>query len=181
MTNEAASGFGERVKIFANDSSACGSITRLQEGKRTEMVFHLQNDKVVYVLAGQVRLIVIDEGVGKRQDLSTGASLSIKAGVVHQFEGITGSILVEFGTNSAAYTTESTDTRIVEKGSAAATVEEAPAAPDTPSVVMSEEDKAQLDAAVEKAEEELAEAKTTPPKKKRRRKKRVTKTTKTTE
>lgn len=166
--NKPQAGFGERIKIHGVDSPACGSITKLHEGKKTEMHFHLCNDKVIYVLGGTVGLIVIDNGVFKRQNLQAGASVAIKRGLVHQFEGVTNAVLVEFGSYPEAYKADGEDFIVVEKGSAASTVAENPE-PDTPSIVMSDEDKSNLESAVEAAEESLE--KTTPTKKKRRKKK----------
>lgn len=115
MENEP--GFGDRVKVFSDDSNACGSITRLVKGKSAEMHFHLTNDKVVYILSGTVEMAVIKDGVYKHQILAPGASVSIKAGVVHQLKAVEDSIIVEFGTNPRTYDLDGKDVHIIDNGS----------------------------------------------------------------
>lgn len=144
-------GFGSRVRIHGSQDSptnACGAIYEIVTGKKTEMMYHLKNEKIVYVLRGQVRLWVIQDGILKNKDFSTGQTVMVTPGLAHQFEAIEQSILVEFGTNQQAYAGEGLeDVFIVEKGTP-------PVEDQTPSIVMTDEDKARVEEAVEQVTEE---------------------------
>lgn len=163
-------GFGDRVRVFAPDSNACGSIVKIGAGNKTEMTFHLNNDKIIYILGGRVKLIIIDQGVFKHQTLEHGASVSLKAGVVHQLEALEEAVAVEFGTYVGAYDKDGNDNRIVEKGTTLEEEVEVIDVADT-SVVMTDDDRAKLEEAVAQAESDMAEEVAKPAKKKRRRRK----------
>lgn len=112
-------GFGNRVKIRGseeNPSKACGAVLEINAGKKSEMMFHLKNDKVLYVLVGKINIVVIQDGALKRKEFDRGESVAINPGFVHQIEAIEDSIVVEFGTNPEAYTESPKDTVVIEKG-----------------------------------------------------------------
>lgn len=157
-------GFGNRVRIHGNSenpSNACGAVLEVKAGLKTEMMFHLKNDKILYMLMGKAKLIVIQDGVLKGRDFNQGESLSIPPGLAHQVEAIENSVIVEFGSCPEAYSEPQSDIRVIEKGTRADTEEQAS------SVIMTEEDRAKVEEAIDEAEKEL----TQPVKKKRRRRK----------
>jgi mannose-6-phosphate isomerase-like protein (cupin superfamily) len=146
-------GFGSRVRVFGTGevpSAACGAVLEVKEGKKTEMMFHLDNEKILYILMGSVYVIIIQDGVVKKKLFQRGESISISRGLVHQFEAAENSLLVEFGTNPNAYTdaVEGTerDFMVVEKGSP---IEEEPTEPGY-NVIMTDADKQNVEETKEK-------------------------------
>lgn len=164
-------GFGARTRVHGSDStpsSACGAVLEIESGKKTEMAFHLHNDKILYVMMGKVDVVVIRDGVIQRSEFSKGSSFVVSPGLVHQFEAKENTVMIEFGTNPEAYKNEMKDTFVIEKGTAPPVVEE----PKDPgfNVIMTDEDRAKAKEDSDVVEEKPAKAaKKT---KKRRRKKR---------
>jgi mannose-6-phosphate isomerase-like protein (cupin superfamily) len=159
-------GFGNRARIFGSSdvaSTACGAVLEIGAGKKTEMMFHVKNDKILYVLAGKLDVLVISDGVLKKKEFNRGESIAISPGLVHQLEAVENSIVIEFGTEPNAYRSLS-DVFVVEKGTQ----------PQPKELVLSEEDKVRVEEAVEKAKE-IVEAKKPKPVKKKTTKKKATK------
>jgi mannose-6-phosphate isomerase-like protein (cupin superfamily) len=164
-------GFGNRARVFGSKdiaSTACGAVLEINAGKKTEMMFHVKNDKILYVLVGKLDVLVINDGVLKKKEFNRGESIAITPGLVHQLEAVENSIVIEFGTEPNAYR-DLSDMFVVEKGTQ----------PQPKELVLSEEDKARVEEAVEKAKE-IVEAKKPKPVKKKTTKKKTTPRKKTT-
>lgn len=112
-------GYGNRVRVYdaaeTNAGNACGALHEVMAGNKTPMVFHMCNEKIVYVLNGKVNVIIIQGGTFKLRECNRGESIAIPAGVPHQFEALEDSLLVEFGTFRGAYS-GGEDTTVIQKG-----------------------------------------------------------------
>ena len=112
-------GYGNKVRVYGaadgDRSNACGAIHDIHKGKKTHMLLHLKNDKIMYVLSGKVTLYVIEDGIMKQRECVSGESIAISPGLPHQFEALEDSLLVEFGTNPRVYI-DGRDTTVVQLG-----------------------------------------------------------------
>jgi len=169
-------GFGRRIRIHGSEeipSSACGAVLELEAGKRTEMMFHMYNQKILYVLFGKVNVLVIKDGVLKKKEFSQGESISVFPGLVHQIEAKENSVVIDFGTDSRAYMGSTpSDVYVIEKGTP----------PQPKEVELTEEERARVEEAIDAAKKELVDDKQPEPEKpvvkkktKRTRKKKTTK------
>jgi len=167
-------GFGRRVRVHGSSevpSSACGAVLEIEAGKRTEMMFHMHNQKILYVLFGKVDVLIIKDGVLKKKEFVQGESISVFPGLVHQIEAKENSVVIDFGTDSRAYMGSSpSDVYVIEKGTP----------PEPKEVEMTEEEKSRIEEAIDAAKKELVDDKQPQQvevKKKTRRKKKTSKKT----
>ena len=129
-------GYGRKVVVKHEEFCMGGNILEIEVGKRTDMIFHLQNRKIVYVLLGKVNVIVLTDGKMAKMEMNKGASFAVKEGLIYQIEGVEKSVIVEFLSH---LDDKNPDVRCVSKGSVEEIV--APAAP-AANVVMTKEDNA---------------------------------------
>lgn len=108
-------GYGKRVVVQMEGQSPGGTILEMNAGKKTDMTFHIDTDKVVYLLSGEIMAWVVKDGQMASLSLKPGASFYVKRGLVHQFESVSPSILVEFTSDTHMY---EQDQNIVSKGTA---------------------------------------------------------------
>lgn len=99
-------GYGKRVVVSASDSHVGGIVHEIEKGKRTDMLFHLYDEKVVYVMSGKLKVWVIKDGQISSLVVQPGASFFVRAGLPHQFEAEETSIMVEFISNIQNYKEE---------------------------------------------------------------------------
>ncbi|HEX5187018.1 MAG TPA: hypothetical protein VFV86_09020 [Nitrososphaeraceae archaeon] len=77
-------------------SGVGGRILKLDTGDKTDMVFHLDTLKVLYILFGNIKLSVIKDGRITNVELVNNNSFSVARGTVYQLEAIEDSLIVEF-------------------------------------------------------------------------------------
>lgn len=111
-------GYGKRVVVsaLAQDSRLGGAILEINKGKRTDLRFHMQNSKIIYLMSGQLRVWVLKEGQMTSLTVDPGASFFVRNGVMHQLEALENSIAVEFVSNVELY--DDGDEHIVALGTA---------------------------------------------------------------
>lgn len=140
-------GYGKKIVAKMDGFSVGGTIMEIAEGKKTDMVFHVDIDKVVYLLGGELTAYVLRDGKMAGMTLKPGASFYVRRGLVHQFEAVKASIVVEFVSDINQY---EKDINIITRGTVLPPVEPGELAKMTP------EDEAKLE------EEEAKPVKKTP-------------------
>lgn len=162
-------GYGARVYITSKECPHVGGcIHEIDEGKKTDLMFHIHSNKIFYVLFGKVKTTLVRDGQINAVEVEKGGSFVIKPGLVYQLQGVEKSVVVEF---SDFHGTGLDDKFIVSKGTQ---VEKLTTKhPLQLSPEMSKEQLEELRAAGEKVlEERAAQTKTT---KKKTTKKKTTK------
>jgi len=129
---EGKTGFGQKIIVKHSEWNLGGAVLEIEPGKRTDMVFHLQTRKVLYVLLGKINVVVLTDGKMAKVEMKKGASFAVKEGLIYQLEAVEKAVVVEFLSH---FDDTNPDVRCVSRGSVDAPV--APAA----NVVMTEEDK----------------------------------------
>ena len=95
-------GFGKHVVVDAENSTVGGAVLEIEPGKRTDTIFHMQYEKVMFVLSGKIKATVIKDGRMSTIDVVAGQSFYVKPGLVHSLEAIERSVVIEF-TNTDMY------------------------------------------------------------------------------
>jgi quercetin dioxygenase-like cupin family protein len=96
-------GYGKLALVNHADSVAAGAVLEIEKGKKTDMIFHRLGHKLVYVLAGKLKVSVLRDGILNAIGVNAGASFYIKPGLIYQFEAIEKAIVVEFAENINVY------------------------------------------------------------------------------
>jgi quercetin dioxygenase-like cupin family protein len=165
-------GFGRRIRIHGSEeipSSACGAVLEIEAGKRTEMMFHMHNQKILYVLSGKVDVLIIKNGMLKKKEFGQGESISVSPGLVHQIEAKENSVVIDFGTDDRAYMgSDPLDVHIIERGTP----------PQPKEIELTEEEKKRVAEAIDAAKKELVDDKQPKPEKPATKKKTKRKTKK---
>jgi quercetin dioxygenase-like cupin family protein len=107
-------GYGKRIVVIAEGIAAGGAVLEIEKGKQTDMVFHMKTDKAIYVMSGLLKVRVLKDGQVTTLNVKPGISFFVRAGLVHQFEAIEDSIVVEFVSDTALYS--NSDESIVSLG-----------------------------------------------------------------
>jgi len=81
--------------IFAENERYAGKILHLDPGHRLSLQYHERKDETLYVLSGEVRLMVEEEGQMAERVLSPGETYRIRPGVRHRMSSAGGAELVE--------------------------------------------------------------------------------------
>lgn len=140
--------FGTRIVARNKDHNLGGAVMKIEAGKKTDLCFHLDVSKVVYVMNGNVKMVIVKDGRSKGLDLSPGSSFYINRGLVYQLEAVTDSIVVEFPSDAnRLYGVEgeaTPDVNIVSKGFVATSAPTAEPAPGS-AIRMTDEDKEKLE------------------------------------
>ena len=89
-------GFGNKTLVKHENEYLGGAILEIEAGKKTDMAFHRLTDKLVYVLMGKLAVTVLKDGKMSTIAVDAGNSFFVRAGLVHQLEGLTKAIVVEF-------------------------------------------------------------------------------------
>jgi len=106
-------GYGKKIVAKIEGQSVGGTILEIGEGKKTDMAFHIDTDKIVYLLGGELKALVLKDGKMGAILLKPGASFFIKRGLVHQFEAVQASVIVEFVSDIHLY---ENDLNVITKG-----------------------------------------------------------------
>lgn len=96
-------GYGKRIVVSAADTPIGGAMLEIDEGKQTDMIFHMNTDKILYVLQGLLKVRVLKDGQITTLNVKPGVSFYIRAGVVHQLEALEISVVLEFVSDTALY------------------------------------------------------------------------------
>ncbi len=153
--------YGKKALVNFESASPGGAILSITKGNMTDMLFHMDHEKLVYVVAGTIRARVLKDGTIIPTLVSAGHDFYVKRGLVHQFEALTDVLLVEFVDGATSY---EEDAVVVAKFRPQPTAEEGEFAKMTP------EDEAKLE-----EQTEAEEPPTKPTRKKRTTKKKTTK------
>lgn len=130
--------YGNRITVYNKDHDIGGAILSIEEGKSTDMIFHVETRKMLFVLSGKIKLVIIKDGKMKAIEMNQNAALHVGPGTVYQLEGLENSVLVEFAQSpTKVYGEEPSDVFTVGLGTPAA-AEVEPGA----NVLMNEEDQA---------------------------------------
>ncbi len=93
-------GWGRELWI-ANNPLYCGKILEVKKGKRCSIHYHKRKDETFYILSGRVQMKLHPKGYpGQEQSfiMREGDILHLTPGMIHQFEGITDSRILEVST-----------------------------------------------------------------------------------
>ena len=73
-----------REEIFAENERYAGKILRLSAGQSLSLQYHERKDETLYVLEGDVLLLVEEDGAMRERKLAPGESYRIRPGVKHR-------------------------------------------------------------------------------------------------
>lgn len=81
--------------IFAENERYAGKLLVLEPGHRLSLQYHERKDETIYVLDGEVQLLVDIEGEMRELTLKAGESHRIRPGVRHRMSALVRCTLVE--------------------------------------------------------------------------------------
>ena len=81
--------------VFAENERYAGKILHLEPGHQLSLQYHERKDETVYVLSGEVYLLVEEGGVMVERRLARGEAYRIRAGVKHRMRADAPCDLVE--------------------------------------------------------------------------------------
>ena len=84
-----------REEIFAENERYAGKILHLSAGHSLSLQYHERKDETLYVLEGEVRLLVGVEGAMRELILGCGSAHRIQPGTLHRLRSDAGCVLVE--------------------------------------------------------------------------------------
>lgn len=105
-------GYGKCALVAHEGFHVGGAVLEIEAGKKTDMVFHLLGGKLLYLLSGKLKVMVLKDGVVNSINVPAGASFYIRPGLMYQLEAIDKSLAIEF----AQVETFTTDISCVVKG-----------------------------------------------------------------
>lgn len=105
-------GYGKCALIAHEGFHVGGAVLEIEAGKKTDMIFHLFGGKLLYLLSGKLKVMVLKDGVVNSINVPAGASFYIRPGLVYQLEAIEKALAIEF----AQVETFTTDISCVVKG-----------------------------------------------------------------
>lgn len=108
-------GYGRRALVAHEGCHVGGAIVEIEAGKKTDMVFHLNGGKLLYLLSGKLKVLVLKDGIVNSVNVPAGTSFYIRPGLIYQLEAIEKALAVEF----AEVQTFTTDINCVVKGTQA--------------------------------------------------------------
>ena len=84
-----------REVIYASTELYIGKIIEINAGARLSLQYHEAKDETIYVLDGQLRLVIGDSAETlETRDLQEGASVRVHTGQVHRYEAPHGAVNV---------------------------------------------------------------------------------------
>jgi len=81
-----------------NDEKYCGKKLILKAGKSSSLHFHVKKYETLYVESGQVKMEIVRDAVRETIVMNPGDFLEVTPGLVHRFEGVVDSEIMEFST-----------------------------------------------------------------------------------
>jgi mannose-6-phosphate isomerase-like protein (cupin superfamily) len=108
-------GYGKRMSIGHEGFGVGGAVLDMDAGKKTDMVFHRVNGKLLYLLSGNLKVVVLRDGVASSVNVEAGMSFYVRPGLVYQLEAVSRAIVIEFAQPEAF----SSDIYCITKGSQA--------------------------------------------------------------
>ncbi len=109
-------GYGKRAVVNAEGTHVGGAIHEIEKGKRTDMLFHIDITKVVYVMSGKLKVWVLRDGQVSSLMVEPGASFFVRPGLPHQLEAEETAIVVEFVSDTDVFK-DGKRTMIIGRGS----------------------------------------------------------------
>lgn len=73
-----------REEIFAENERYAGKLLHLEAGHALSLQYHEKKDETLYVLEGELRLEVEEDGLMRDRTLSAGESYRIRPGIKHR-------------------------------------------------------------------------------------------------
>jgi mannose-6-phosphate isomerase len=84
-----------REEIFAENERYAGKLLHLSAGHSLSLQYHERKDETLYVLEGEVVLLVEEEGGMRERRLQPGEAYRIRPGVKHRMRADRSCVLVE--------------------------------------------------------------------------------------
>ena len=86
--------------IWASNELYAGKILHITAGHRLSVQYHVQKDETVYLLAGEIKYCVQQEGSDAPQDmqLKVGDAFRVRPGTIHYMEAVTDCDVLEAST-----------------------------------------------------------------------------------
>src|SRR5919109_3410503 len=84
--------------IWARTDRYVGKILHIEPGHVLSLQYHNKKDESIYVLAGEIILRLQRDGALSEQRLTQGTAFHIEPKLIHQFEAVTASDLLEAST-----------------------------------------------------------------------------------
>lgn len=75
-----------REVVFAENDRYAGKILELEAGHCLSLQYHERKDETIYVLEGEMRLTLKEDGVERERTMRAGESCRIRPGVIHRMQ-----------------------------------------------------------------------------------------------
>lgn len=84
-----------REEIFAENERYAGKILHLSAGHSLSLQYHERKDETLYVLEGEVLLLVEEEGAMQERRLGPGQAYRIRPGIKHRMRAARACVIFE--------------------------------------------------------------------------------------
>ena len=84
-----------REEIFAENERYAGKILHLSAGHSLSLQYHERKDETLYIMEGEVLLLVEEEGVMRERRLGPGQAYRIRPGIKHRMTAEAACVIFE--------------------------------------------------------------------------------------
>lgn len=97
-------GYGSRVTVTGGKRDVVGgAILKISAGKKTDLQFHVDTEKVFYILSGKLKVNIMKNATLQSIEAPADNAFAVGKGLVYQLEGIEDAVVVEFISDAANY------------------------------------------------------------------------------
>ena len=97
-------GYGSRVTVTGGKRDIVGgAIHKVSAGKKTDLQFHVDTEKVFYILSGKLKVNIMKNATLQSIEVPADNAFAVGKGLVYQLEGIEDTVVVEFISDASSY------------------------------------------------------------------------------